>query len=150
MLRIDRIVGDRADPVMHERLHKLEHHGTVEIVKLPVTDLDRHRLRARTDGGEEVAITLPRDVHLFDGAVLHIDDTRAIVVRAGEQRWMRLTPSSIADANELGYHVGNFHWRVRFEGNDILVALDGPTDTYVSRIQHFIKHGRASWTEEGE
>lgn len=150
MLRIDRVIGDRADPAIHDRLHELEHHGAVEIVKLSIADLDRHRLRARTERGEELAITLPRDEKLFDGAVLHLGDARAIVVRAGEQRWMRLSPRSIGDANELGYCAGNLHWRVRFDGSDILVALEGPVASYVSRIEHFLQDGRASWAEERE
>jgi urease accessory protein len=150
MLRIDRVIGDRADPVLRDRLHELEHHGAVEIVKLSISDLDRHRLRARTERGEEIAITLPRDEKLFDGAVIHLADMRAIVVRAGEQRWMRLSPQSISDAIELGYCAGNLHWRVRFDKNDILIALEGPVASYISRIEHFVQNGRASWSEESE
>jgi urease accessory protein len=150
MLRIDRVIGDRADPVLRDRLHEFEHRGAVEFIKVPSSDLDRHRLRVRTEGGEEIAITLPRNERLFDGAVIHLDEVRAIVVRAGEQRWMRLAPSTMRDAVELGYCAGNLHWRVRFEEDDILVALDGPTASYLSRIEHFLNGGRASWSEERE
>ncbi|WP_423415673.1 urease accessory protein UreE [Hyphomicrobium sp. B1] len=150
MLRIDRVVGDRSDPYLREKLHDLSHRGSIDIVELSTLDLDRHRLRARTEGGEEIAIALPRDEKLFDGAVLHVDDKRAIVVRAGEQRWMRLSPRSLRDAVELGYHAGNLHWRVRFGASDIMVALDGPIASYLARIEHIVKAGGASVSEVTE
>jgi urease accessory protein len=50
----------------------------VEFVGIAPVDLDRRRLLARTDGGEEVAIALPRDQKLYDGAVLVLDDHRAV------------------------------------------------------------------------
>jgi urease accessory protein len=150
MLRVERVIGTRSDPSHHDRLHELEHHGAVDFVKVATADLDRRRLLARTEKGEEVAITLPRDQKLFDGAVLLLSETRAIVVRAGEQRWLRVSPRSASDALELGYHAGNLHWRVRFEGEDLLVSLDGPADRYAARIEPLVRDGRVTVSEEGE
>ena len=67
--------------------------------------------------------------------MLLIDGERAIVVRAATERWLRLEPRSIGDALELGYHAGNLHWRVRFEGEILLVALEGPAEDYVARLR---------------
>ena len=113
-------------------------------------DLDRRRLMARTEKGEEIAITLPREQKLYDGAVLVLDAQRAIIVRAGEQRWLRLSARSARDALELGYHAGNLHWRVRFEGDDLLVAQDGSASAYVARIEPLISSGRVELIEEAE
>ncbi|MFC7051493.1 urease accessory protein UreE [Hansschlegelia quercus] len=135
MLHIDHVIGDRSEPAMHKRLHHLEHHGTVDVVTIPLADMARHRLRIVTPAGEDLAIALPRDEKLFDGAVLLIDDARAIVVRAEVERWLRLQPATIADAIELGYHAGNLHWRVRFDGECLLVALEGPADAYYARLE---------------
>ncbi|GLK66885.1 urease accessory protein UreE [Hansschlegelia plantiphila] len=134
MLHIDRIAGDRADPAWRERIHHLEHHGAVDEVTIPNADMARRRLRITTPKGEDLAIALPRDQKLFDGAVLLADDNRAIVVRAEVERWLRLQPRSIAEAIELGYHAGNLHWRVRFESECLLVALEGPADAYYARL----------------
>jgi urease accessory protein len=134
MLLIDHVVGSRIDPALHDRLHHLQHHGRVDVVSLPAADMARRRLRIATPAGEDLAIALPRDQKLFDGAVLLIDDARAIVVRAEVERWLRLQPRSIGDAVELGYHAGNLHWRVRFEGEALLVALDGPVESYMARL----------------
>ena len=46
------------------------------------------------------------------GAILVLDESRAIIVRSETERWLRLEPRSIADAIELGYQAGNLHWRV--------------------------------------
>lgn len=148
MLRVDSVIGAHTDPDLHDRIHHLEHHGAVEVVRVATVDLDRRRLLARTEKGEDVAITLPRDQKLYDGAVLLLDENRAIVVKAGEQRWLRLSPSSASDALELGYHAGNLHWRVRFEGGDLLVSLDGPAAAYAARIAPMIEAGRVALSEE--
>jgi urease accessory protein len=147
MIHVNSLLGARTDPELHERLHELEHRGAVATVTVAVGDLDRRRLLARTEAGEEVAIALPREQKLFDGAVLVLEKDRAIVVRAGEQRWLRLSPRSAEAALELGYHAGNLHWRVRFEGPDLLVSLDGPAQHYAARIEPLIKDGRVAMSE---
>lgn len=150
MIRIDAVLGSSADPRLHGKIHELEHAGAVAMVTVAPEDLDRRRLRARTDAGEEVAITLPRDQKLFDGAVLLLEPDRALVVRAGVQRWLRVSPRTAGDALELGYHCGNLHWRVRFDGADVLVALNGPVESYLARIEPMIAAGRVRWREETE
>jgi urease accessory protein len=147
MLHINRLIGARTDAGLHEHLHRLEHRGAVEVVTIAAGDLDRRRLLTRTEKGEEVAIALPRDQKLFDGAVLVLDDERAIVVRAGEQRWLRFTPRSSRAALELGYHAGNLHWRVRFESDDLLVAQDDPAPHYAARIEPLIRDGLVTMSE---
>ncbi len=134
MLLIERVLGSRLEPSLAERIHHLEHHGAVDILMVASADVPRRRLRATTRGGADVAIALPRDQQLFDGAVLLLEPERAIVVRVAEERWLRLQPRSIADAIELGYHAGNLHWRVRFEGETLLVALEAPIDDYLARL----------------
>ena len=77
---------------------------------------------------------LPREQPLFDGAVLWLDDHSALVLRVAAQRWLRLLPYTQADALALGYHAGNLHWRVRFDGDALLVALEAPIEDYLSRL----------------
>ncbi|MHC2338518.1 urease accessory protein UreE [Bradyrhizobium sp. USDA 4454] len=142
MRRIECVVGSRLEPGLSEALHRLEHRGAVDVVNIPVADLARRRLLIATQSGEELAIALPRNQKLFDGAVLLLDDTRAIVVRAATERWLRLDPRSISDAIELGYHVGNLHWRVRFAGEVLLVALEGRPEDYIARLDGLIESRR--------
>ncbi|MBL7406143.1 urease accessory protein UreE, partial [Escherichia coli] len=86
----------------------------VDVLVVSSADVARRRIRATTQSGEEIALALPRDEPLFDGAVLALDADRALIARVGAERWLRLVPASQAAALELGYHAGNLHWRVRF------------------------------------
>ena len=144
MLRIDRVLGSRLESAFSDEIHRLENSGAVDVVNIPIADLARRRLLATTRAGEELAIALPRHQKLFDGAVLLIDSERAIVVRAATERWMRLEPRSIGDAVELGYQAGNLHWRVRFEGEALFVALEGQPEDYIARLGEMISARRIS------
>jgi urease accessory protein len=142
MRRIESVLGSRMEPEFSEELHRLEHRGAVDIVNVPVADLARRRLLITTRGGVELAIALPRNQKLFDGAVLVLENDSAIVVRAATERWLKLEPRSIADAIELGYHVGNLHWRVRFGGEVLFVALEGRPEDYIARLEDMVASRR--------
>jgi urease accessory protein len=138
MLRVGHIIGSRLEPAYSEKLHRLELRNAVDELRLSADHLDRQELTATTRGGQDVAIALPRHERLFDGAVLLLDDNSAVVVRAAGQRWLRLQPRSISDAIELGYHIGNLGWRVRFEGDVLFVAMQGRAENYVVRLGELI------------
>ena len=143
MLKLESIIGAATDPSIAERLHHLGHHGRVEYLSLSSEDTQRHRMRASTDTGTECAVVLDRTQHLFNGAVLMLTDERAMVVRMRETEWLTLAPRDTAAALELGYFAGNMHWAVRFEGAWLRIALQGPADRYLERLQPFITDGRA-------
>lgn len=142
MLLIERVVGSRLEPALSEQIHQLEHRDAVDLLTVPAADVARRRLRATTGKGMDIAIALPRNQQLFDGAVLLLEPQRAIVVRVTEQHWLRLQPRAIADAIELGYHAGNLHWRVRFEGESLLVALEAPVNDYLARLGTLVSERR--------
>jgi urease accessory protein len=142
MLLIERIIGSRLDAGLSGRIHDLEHAGTIDVLVVSPADVARRRFRATTRGGVDVAVALPRDQQLFDGAVLMLEPDRALVVRLDEQRWLRLEPRTVADAIELGFHAGNLHWRVQFDGGALLVALEAPVDGYLKRLEPLLAAGR--------
>jgi urease accessory protein len=144
MIFVDRVLGSRLEPVLADRLHHLEHQGRVDVLTLPADELARRRFKATSQAGEEVAIALPRDQKLFDGAVVLLDDERALVVRVDTEHWLRIEPHSLADAVELGYHAGNLHWRVRFQGEALLVALEAPVDHYLERLGALVARRRVA------
>ena len=152
MLRIERVLGSRVEAAFAGALHDLVHLGAVDVLPLAPADVSRRRMRAQTRAGADLAISLPRDQTLFDGAVLLLEADRAIVVRVNAERWLQLSPRSIADAVELGYHAGNLHWRVRFAGESLLVALEAPVDDYVARLGTMVSERRvaAALLDEGE
>ena len=143
MLKLENIIGAATDASIAERLHHLGHHGRIEYLLLSTEDTQRHRMRASTDAGTECAVVLDRAQHLFNGAVLMLTDERAVVVRMRETDWLTLAPRDTPSALELGYFAGNMHWAVRFEGGWLRIALQGPADRYLERLEPFIADGRA-------
>lgn len=137
------ILGTASDPALHDRLHHLAHAHGVDHLRLSRADLQRRRLLGRTEAGREVAIALPRDTQLFDGAVLEIGPQSALVVRVEAEDWLRIRARDGAAALRLGYQAGNLHWRVRFDGLDILVAVETSTQSYLDRLAHMFVSGEA-------
>lgn len=143
MVRITSLVGEAGDPDIGERLHVLSHAGKVEYVVLSRKDMSRHRLRAATDKGTECAVALPRSERLSNGAVLLMEEDRAIVVRMSQEEWLDIVAADADAALELGYLAGNMHWRVRFDGSVLKIALEGPESNYLSRLTPLLESGRA-------
>ncbi len=144
MLKLEAILGLATERDIAETLHHLEHHGQVEYLTLSQADTQRHRLRALTDRGTECAIVLPRHQHLSNGAVLLLEEDRAVVVRMLETQWLVLQPRDAEAALELGYFAGNMHWKVDFDGERLRVAVQGPVETYLERLAHLMQDGRVS------
>lgn len=142
MLRLNAILGSADDAALAGRLHDLEHAGALETVLLSREDLARRRLRTHTDRGSECAIALSRQERLFDGAVLLLEASRAVVVHMEPERWLPLRAADQAAALELGYFAGNMHWRVRFDGEVLRIALNGPEEDYLARLAPLLDGGR--------
>jgi urease accessory protein len=141
MRLIERVIGGRHDAAIAESLHRLEHRDAVDVLTIATSETERRRFRAITARGEEIAIALPRDQTLHDGAVLVLEPDHAIVVRVAAPRWLRFVPRDAAAALELGFNAGNLHWRVKFDHASLLVALEGPPDAYRVRLQRLIDDG---------
>ena len=143
MLKLENIFGASTDPQIAARLHDLGHGGRVEYLPLSQEDTHRHRLRVTTDAGTECAVVLGRREHLYNGAVLMLTDDKAVVVKMRDTEWLSLAPRDAAAALEIGYFAGNMHWAVRFEGALLRIALQGPVERYLERLEPYLSDGRA-------
>ncbi len=143
VLHLNLILGNASGDEMAEKIHRLSHAGNLEKIELSAADTARKRLRVTTDKGTDCAIALNRDLSLENGSVMLLDDERAIVVRMLETEWLRVAPADSAAALELGYFVGNLHWRVRFQGAVLEIALEGPEQNYLDRLAAHLEDGRA-------
>lgn len=141
------IIGNVTDPGIGAQLHRLDHAGCLEVVTLPRADLARRRLKAMTDRGTPIAVALPRSQRLFDGAILVLAEERAVIVRVEPEAWLRLRPADTTAALAVGYHAGNLHWRVRFDGADLLVAIEHDESRYRDRLADMIAAGRVRIVE---
>ena len=141
MLRLHGVIGHESDAAHHARLHTLAHRHGIELLYVPSEEAGRKRFRLATDRGTDCAVSLERDEQLVDGALLYIDEDRAIIARFGQQRVWRLRPAHAAAALKLGWHAGNLHWRVRFDGEDLVILLDRPLAEYRARIAALLHEG---------
>ena len=147
---ISRVVGYVSDTAIAERLHTLGHKDAIEYVVVQREDTLRRRLRVYSDKGTECLVALPREERLSDGAVLLLEPDRAIVTRMAEEKWLIVRPTDMSSAVELGYFVGNLHWRVRFDGPVLYIALEGPERDYLDRLQPFLSSERASLVDHAK
>lgn len=141
MLRLHGILGHENNSGYHARLHELEHRDGIEILYVPPDEVGRKRFRLTTDRGTDCAVSLDRREDLADGALLFIDADRAIIARFGEQTVLRLSPVDAAAALKLGWNAGNLHWRVRFDGDCLVVLVDGAKADYRARIAQLLNDG---------
>ena len=137
------ILGAADAPEHHEALHRLSHAHAVDVLRLPRADLARRRLRTTTEAGHEIAIALPRDQQLFDGALLALTDAAALIVRVETERWLRVAPRDTGAALRLGHACGNLHWRVRFDGPHLLIAVETGEQVYLDRLALLLDAGDA-------
>ncbi|SDE27866.1 urease accessory protein [Salipiger thiooxidans] len=127
-LQVTALLGNaRSD--RHDAVHALEHEGRVEVIDIARADA------ARTDKVREVQIALLRDQSLEDGAVLHLDNTLAIVLRVDSGARLTLVPHDLQSALRLGHWCGNLHWKVSFAEGVMSVPLDGPEARYRARLR---------------
>ena len=148
MLLIERVIGSRHDDAVADRLHRLEHRDAVDHLLVRSSEIQRRRFRATTVKGTQICVALPREQSLYDGAVLVLDDTQALVIQVATPVWLRLIPSDAAAALEVGYHAGNLHWRVKFDGPSLLVAQEGAREGYVARLKTMFDAGRVRLDDE--
>ena len=138
---LTQVIGTARDRRYAVKLQEIEHKGGIEYVTLNMLDTQRKRLRVESDRGTDYAIALPRETALEDGSILHLDQERAVIVKLSRQQWLRLRPKRITSALQMGYNAGNHHWRVKFDGVDILIALEGPRSDYIERLEALLSSG---------
>ncbi|WP_417512509.1 hypothetical protein [Microbacterium sp.] len=142
METISSTFGWETDPELADQLHKMEHDGHVERIYLGETLIGRRRFRATSDRGNEYGIILDGDPARIDGRVLILEPDRAVVLHQGEPETLTLRATDIEAGIQLGWHAGHLHWRVRFDGDLVVVLLDGPAEDYLARISPYVTAGQ--------
>ena len=147
MITITHILGNVSEQSMSHELQRIEHDGGLETIIFNKQDTLRHRLRGRTDMGNEVAIALARTEHLEDGSVLLLDAHRAIIVRTMQVQWLTFEARDTAAAIKLGYFSGNMHWKVRFDGIRLQIAVTGDPTSYLERLSTLLAEQKVIYVE---
>lgn len=130
LVRVDAILGNAAGDGWPGRLR----HARVDVLSLDQAEAQKSRLRKRTAGGAEVAISLDRGTQLRDGDILFWDEARrtAIVARVDLKDVLVIDLSPLLDGPrevamarcvELGHALGNQHWPAVVRGTRVYVPL---------------------------
>lgn len=101
---------------------------TIEVVSVPAADAARRRMLLRGNQGSTIAIDFPTKNWLFDGAVLHDDGNRLVVVSRAIELVMVIEISQLkpADMFRIGHALGNRHSPCELSACEIIVPV---TDT---------------------
>lgn len=120
MLIVNEIIGRAAEPRFAGR--------RVQRVAVAAADAGRRRIRLRGEDGSDIAIDLPKPAWLCDGAVLHDDGERIVVVVRPPEPVMVITLAGLPPdaAVRLGHALGNRHSALEIRDGELVVPV---TDT---------------------
>lgn len=130
MIIIEEKLGNVKDAIWQQRSQG----GTVDRLMLEQWEAPKSRLRKASEGGLEIAISLPRSEHLHDGDVLYYDESRNYMVVARIplkevlvielEKIESLPPAEVLRiCFELGHGLGNQHWPAVIKGTTVYVPL---------------------------
>ena len=130
LVRVSAVLGQMTEGPWPARLSR----SRVDVLRLNQATAQRSRLRAVSDGGTEVAISLERGTQLRDGDVLRWDAANRIALVAridfGEVLVMDVSallgePAStlLERCVEVGHALGNQHWPAVVKDSQIYVPL---------------------------
>ncbi|MDR6955740.1 urease accessory protein [Ancylobacter sp. 3268] len=130
MILVENTLGNLRDPIWQERSRL----AVVDRLVLEQWEAPKNRLRKESEGGMELAISLPRSEHLHDGDVLHYDEAAKVIVVARIalkdvlvielENIEKLSPLEILrTCFELGHGLGNQHWPAVIKGSTVYVPL---------------------------
>ena len=132
MIVVEAVLGNLGEDARLRDLHRRwQAEGRVETVALTPLDAQKGRLRAQTDKGTPLGLSLGRGTALRDGDVLYLDEpqTRMIVARLMPEEVLIITvkPAAAADlvrvAVQLGHVLGNQHWPVKIMGLSVYIPV---------------------------
>jgi urease accessory protein len=127
---IEEIIGNVEDPIWAEKIAG----AVIDSLPLDHWEAQKSRLRKRTAGEVEIAISLPRGCFLRDGDILLWDKSasRVVVANINMRDVMVIHLDALAVETpeiamrtcvEIGHALGNQHWPALVKGTRIYVPL---------------------------
>ncbi len=130
MFIVEKKLGNVSEPVWQARAQA----GVLDRLMLEQWEAPKSRLRKASEGGIELAISLPRSEHLHDGDVLYYDEAKNHLVVARIplkevlvielEKMESMSPADVLRiCFELGHALGNQHWPAVVKGTTVYVPL---------------------------
>jgi urease accessory protein len=111
---------------------------TVSVVEdtlsLPYDRRLHSRQRACMEGGEHIAVMLPRGTLLRDGDVLRCEGGRLVRVRAALECVSRITSKNPQELARAAYHLGNRHVPTELGSGFVAYLHDHVLDDMIHRL----------------
>lgn len=133
MIVVETLLGNTGeDARLGDLYRRWEAAGRAETVELTPLEAQKGRLRAVTDKGTPLGLSLERGTALRDGDVLYLNEAegRIIVARLKPEEVLVITVKPAASpgdllrvAVQLGHVLGNQHWPVKIEGMSVYVPV---------------------------
>jgi urease accessory protein len=132
------------------RVERRVQKGTpTDVLSLPYDDRKKSRLRARSEGGYDVAIVLERGSSLRDGDLLAADNGEIFVVRAAAEDVSDATTSDAVLLAKAAYHLGNRHVPLQIELAALRYQRDHVLDDMVQALGLQVTLRTAAFEPEG-
>jgi urease accessory protein len=116
---------------------------------LPFDLRQKSRLRARLDGGEEVALQLPRGRVLRGGDLLLASDGSVVLVQAAVEEVSTVTAEEGTALARAAYHLGNRHVPMQVGAGFLRYQHDHVLDEMVRALGLNVRAERAEFEPEG-
>lgn len=108
----------------------------------------KSRLAATLDGGEDVALVMPRGTVLADGDVLVADDGALIRVIAAVEDVLIVRALDALTLTRAAYHLGNRHTPVEVGADYLKLEADPVLETMLRRLGAQVEHASAPFQPE--
>lgn len=118
------------------------------VVVLDYAQRQKHRFLAKLDGGEELAVHLPRGSVLADGDVLETEDGGGVLVRAADEDVSTAETSDVLLLTRVAYHLGNRHVALQIEPGRVSYLHDHVLDDLARRLGATVGFRRAPFFPE--
>jgi urease accessory protein len=123
---------------------------TLDFIEVPWAEAGKRRLRRRTSGGLDFAISMEHSQYLFHGAVLFANEDHTVVVCRPEELALIVDLSQTGSASELvrqaaliGHAFGNQHVPIEVDGCSIFVPMLSSEDLMTKTVRD-LKLGQLS------
>lgn len=155
-LLVSDVLGSSADGDWAARLRG----ARIDELRLDAGEAQRSRLRKRTAGGTDVAITLERGGQLRNGDVLGWDEASrtAVVVRVDLPDVMVVDLSALvggpaetllARSVEVGHALGSQHWQALAKGRQVYVPVTAAREAMEAVMETHRLEGVSWWFARG-
>ncbi|SAL04827.1 urease accessory protein UreE [Caballeronia arationis] len=108
----------------------------------------KSRLAATLDGGEEVALVMPRGTVLADGDVLVADDGALVRIIAAAQDVLVVRAPDALTLTRAAYHLGNRHTPVEIGADYLKLEADPVLETMLRRLGAQVDHASEPFQPE--